>query len=108
MPVKLFTIERFSSSDFGISTIMKAKKPNTKQVQAVRCPTCGAGPGEKCELSTGQPRTEPHRFWNLVAKGGFTKREIGIIGKIRVPTRTVWWWRSHAGCGFNLSTMCLL
>jgi hypothetical protein len=37
------------------------KKPTLKQVQAVRCPTCGAGPGEKCELSTGQPRTEPHR-----------------------------------------------
>jgi hypothetical protein len=28
---------------------------------SVRCPTCGAKPGEKCELSTGLPRTEPHR-----------------------------------------------
>jgi hypothetical protein len=32
-----------------------------KQVLAVRCPTCGAASGEKCELSTGQPRTSPHR-----------------------------------------------
>jgi hypothetical protein len=37
---------------------MKAKK---KQALSVRCPTCGAKPGEKCELSTGLPRTEPHR-----------------------------------------------
>ena len=27
----------------------------------VRCTTCGAKPGEKCELSTGQPRTDPHQ-----------------------------------------------
>ncbi len=40
-----------------------------KQEQAltVRCPTCGAKPGEKCELSTGQPRTEPHRDRRLAA-----------------------------------------
>jgi hypothetical protein len=31
-----------------------------KRALAVRCPTCGAKPGEKCELGTGQPRTEPH------------------------------------------------
>jgi len=46
---------------------MKAKKPTLKQVQAVRCQTCGANPGEKCELSTGQPGTEPHRDRRLVA-----------------------------------------
>jgi len=37
---------------------MKSKK---EQALAVRCPTCGAKPGEKCELSTGLPRTDPHR-----------------------------------------------
>jgi len=37
------------------------KQLSPKQVLAVRCPTCGAKPREKCELSTGQPRTEPHR-----------------------------------------------
>jgi hypothetical protein len=25
-----------------------------------RCPTCGAKPGEQCELGTGQPRTYIH------------------------------------------------
>jgi len=44
--------------------VMKAKQ---EQVLAVRCPTCGARPGEKCELGTGQPRTEPHRDRRLVA-----------------------------------------
>jgi len=38
-----------------------------KQALAVRCPTCGAAPGEKCELSTGQPRFEPHRDRRLIA-----------------------------------------
>jgi hypothetical protein len=38
-----------------------------KKTLAIRCPTCGAKPGEKCELGTGQPRTEPHRDRRLVA-----------------------------------------
>jgi hypothetical protein len=48
---------------------MKRKKPTLKQVEAVRCPNCGAAPGEKCELSTGQPRTNPHRDRLLIAAG---------------------------------------
>lgn len=43
---------------------MKATK---KEALATRCPTCGAKPGEKCELGTGQPRTDPHRDRRLVA-----------------------------------------
>jgi hypothetical protein len=43
---------------------MKVKQ---KEALAVRCPTCGAKPGEKCELSTGLPRTNPHRDRRLVA-----------------------------------------
>jgi hypothetical protein len=39
-----------------------------KNAIAVRCPTCGAAPGEKCELSTGQPRSDPHRDRRLIAK----------------------------------------
>ena len=62
--------DHFSSADCrNINTSMKAKKPTLKTVQAVRCPTCGAGPGEKCELNTGLPRTEPHRDRRLNAKG---------------------------------------
>jgi hypothetical protein len=37
--------------------VMKAEK---EQALRFRCPTCGAKPGEKCELHTGLPRTEPH------------------------------------------------
>jgi len=47
---------------------MKAKKPTLKQIQAVRCPSCGAGAGEKCELSTGLRRFEPHRDRRLKAE----------------------------------------
>ena len=44
-----------------------AMKITEKEALAVRCPTCGAKPGEKCELSTGLPRTDPHRDRRLVA-----------------------------------------
>lgn len=37
------------------------------QIQAVRCPTCGAESGEKCELSTGRARSYPHRDRRLIA-----------------------------------------
>jgi len=40
---------------------MKAKDLTPKQVVAFACPTCGAKRGERCELSTGMPRTNPHR-----------------------------------------------
>jgi len=39
------------------------------QIQAVACPTCGARPDEKCELNSGQPRSEPHRERRLAAWG---------------------------------------
>ena len=45
-----------------------AMKANKKQALSVRCPTCGAKPGEKCELSTGLPRTEPHRDRRLLGQ----------------------------------------
>jgi hypothetical protein len=38
-----------------------AMKTEQKQALVVGCPTCGAKPREKCQLSTGQPRAEPHR-----------------------------------------------
>jgi hypothetical protein len=41
---------------------------SVKQALTVRCPTCGAKPGEKCELTTGEPRTDPHRDRRLIAK----------------------------------------
>jgi hypothetical protein len=43
------------------------KDVSLKLALAVRCPTCGAAPGEKCELTSGQVRTEPHRDRRLTA-----------------------------------------
>ena len=43
------------------------RKLSPKQMLAVRCPTCGAAPGKKCELATGQPRFWPHRDRRLIA-----------------------------------------
>ena len=40
---------------------MKAKDLTQDQKLAVRCQTCGARPGERCELNIGGPRTEAHR-----------------------------------------------
>ncbi len=47
---------------------MKAKKNKAEQALSVSCPTCGAKRGEKCELSTGLPRTEPHRDRRIASK----------------------------------------
>jgi hypothetical protein len=49
-----------------ISAAMKKLSP--KQVLAVRCPTCSAKPGEKCQLATGLPRINPHRDRRVIAK----------------------------------------
>ena len=39
-----------------------------EQIRAVPCPTCGAEPGAKCELHSGQARTAPHRDRRLAAE----------------------------------------
>ncbi len=39
-----------------------------EKIEAILCPTCGAAPGEKCELHSGDSRTEPHRERRLVAE----------------------------------------
>src|SRR5579859_4837004 len=64
------------AADCCIIDHVKAKKPSLKQVQAVRCPTCGAGPGEKCELAAGLPRTNPHRDRRLVSEDQIQSRPI--------------------------------
>jgi len=60
-------VEHFPLRIAASLTTVKAKEPTLKQVLAVRCPTCGARPGEECELSTGQPRAEPHLDRRLIA-----------------------------------------
>jgi hypothetical protein len=37
-------------------------------VLTVRCPTCSAKPGEKCELATGQARINAHFDRRVIAK----------------------------------------
>jgi hypothetical protein len=46
---------------------MKDLTPN--EVLSIRCPTCGAPPGVRCELSSGQPRTEAHLDRRVIAFG---------------------------------------
>ena len=60
----LITIDHLIAEHHSNMYSMKAER---EKVLAVRCPTCGARPGEKCELGTGQPRTEPHRDRRLAA-----------------------------------------
>jgi hypothetical protein len=55
---RLVTIDHPCQQAIVYGVAMKVKQ---RLALAVRCPTCGAKPGEKCELSTGLPRTEPHR-----------------------------------------------
>jgi hypothetical protein len=43
----------FSDTHFAMR-----KELGPEQILAARCPTCGAEPGTKCEMSTGQPRIE--------------------------------------------------
>ena len=60
----MFTIDHLVDGGAVHCVAMKVKQ---KEAMAVRCPTCGAKPGEKSELSTGLPRTEPHRDRRLTA-----------------------------------------
>jgi hypothetical protein len=52
----------------GIIIAMKKPPLTLEQILKVRCPTCGVAPGEKCELSTGLPRFEPHQARRLAAE----------------------------------------
>ena len=60
----LVRIDRFPLKYPAQYVVMKVSE---KKVLSIRCPTCGAKPGEKCELSTGLPRTDPHRDRRLAA-----------------------------------------
>ena len=46
------------------------------KVLSNECPTCGARPNEACELTTGQPRTEPHIDRRLAANR--SKRKAAV------------------------------
>jgi len=56
---------------------MKSSEIPAKQTLTVACPTCGAKPGQKCELNTGEPRNNPHRDRRLAA--GDEKLRQGLL-----------------------------
>src|SRR6267143_1091829 len=64
----LFTIDHSWTSGVVHYLFGMKKALSPKPLLAVRCPTCGAAPREKCQLATGQPRTNPHRDRPLEAK----------------------------------------
>lgn len=61
----LVTIDQLVAGATVHHVVMKAEK---EQALVFRCPTCGAKPGEKCELNTGLPRTEPHPARRVAAE----------------------------------------
>jgi hypothetical protein len=65
---KLFKFDHSCAQVLGHYLSAMKKELSPERILAVRCPTCGAAPGKKCELGSGQPRTEPHRDRRLIAK----------------------------------------
>jgi hypothetical protein len=55
------------------------KELSPKQALAIRCPTCGAAPAEKCVINTGQPRTESHRNRRLIADSAKVPRGPALL-----------------------------
>jgi hypothetical protein len=60
-----FLLKHFVGIGCRLQRVAEVRQPH--EPEAVRCPIGGGKPGEKCELSTGLPRTEPHpdRRWQL-------------------------------------------
>jgi hypothetical protein len=77
----MFTIEHPPASVLRHDLVVMKNNFNSNQALAVRCPICGAPPGVRCELSTGLPRTEPHRERRLTARDssdtGCTAEQVG-------------------------------
>jgi hypothetical protein len=61
----ILTIFPFAACRIIMSS--NAKKSALTKVQAIPYPPLGLRPGAKCQLSTGLPRTEPHRDRRLIA-----------------------------------------
>ena len=52
---------------------MKSKELSLEQTLSVPCPTCRAQVGQRCELSAGGFRVEPHRDRKLAAADLFDR-----------------------------------
>jgi hypothetical protein len=66
--VSLSKIDHFSSSDCGILNNHEGQEAYSQTGRGYPLPDLWRGPGERCELSTGQPRTGPHRDRRLIAE----------------------------------------
>jgi hypothetical protein len=55
---------------------MKTKELTVKQINSVRCTTCGAVTGKACQLHTGALRFEPHRDRKLSAADALETKRI--------------------------------
>jgi len=62
------TVRNYRDNEVVFFATLMKKKLGPKRILAVGCPTCGAPPGVRCELNTGQPRLEPHRDRRMIAK----------------------------------------
>jgi hypothetical protein len=84
-PPELFRVlsksKQFSRTHGAI--LLAMRKTSAKRILAIPCPTCGAKPGEQCELHSGQPRNAPHRDRRLTAK-----ERIGTARTPKAVTRS--------------------
>jgi len=73
---------------------MKAKNLTQDQKLAIQCQTCGAQPGERCELNSGGPRTRMHRARgscaaDAVMRPGTVLKEILVVDDDEEILKTV-------------------
>ena len=61
------TVSQFQDVALSSANQMKTKDLTPDQILAVHCQTCGAQPGEPCQLHSGGLRNEPHRNRKLSA-----------------------------------------
>ena len=54
---------------------MKTRELTVKQINSVRCTTCGAATGEPCELHSGALRFEPHLVRKLSAADALKEQQ---------------------------------
>ena len=59
-----------------------------KQKLAIRCPTCGAAPGTRCELSAGGTRNSSHRERKMTAADAASGRNDHPIGRAKLKRNT--------------------
>ncbi len=63
----MFNIDQTFS--FGQANNARMQSSNLMEAEALKepCPTCGAIPGKRCELSVGGPRKQSHLDRRLIA-----------------------------------------